>query len=456
MISQSQSDRSSVVVVGGGLAGIAAAVRLADRGLAVTLIETRKRLGGRATSFVDPATGQVLDNCQHVLMGCCTGLLDLYDRLGVADQIRWYRRLYFAGKPGVIDQLEADDLPAPLHLTQALMGFRLFSLVEKAAIARGMLAIMRLGTIGRDKLSDTTFAQWLSDHHQPQGAVDKFWSVIVISALNELPERVSAAYAVQVFQEGFLASEQAYVMGLASVPLVRLYDAAGRVIEDAGGRVLLSTGAEGFAFDGQRVTGVRLANGNVLGADQFVSAVPHDRLIKLCPEPMRQADARLQPLEQIETSPIIGIHMWFDSPQGQPLMTLPHLVLTQSPLQWVFNKGYDDQLGGQHLHGVISAAHDLVNAPADQILEMAVGEVYKTLWHRRAGSAPRLVHGRVIKEKRATFSAVPGIDRLRPGAAGRIVNLYLAGDWCDTGWPATMEGAVRSGYTAAAAVTGGG
>ena len=442
-----------MVVIGGGLAGIAAAVRLADHGVAVTLVETRKRLGGRATSFSDPSTGHVLDNCQHVLMGCCTNLIDLYRRLGVEGYISWHRRLYFTDGSGVIDTLEADDLPAPLHMTRSLMAFKSLSLSEKIAISRGMLAILRLGQAGREKLHGMTFERWLTQQHQPVSVIRKFWSVIVTSALNEQPQRVDAAYAIQVFQEGFLANENAYVMGLPTVPLVRLYDTAQRIITDAGGAVMMSAGADGFICgQDQSVASIRLSDGRELCADAFVSAVPFDRLDKLCTPAMRQADPRLQRLVEITTSPIIGIHMWFDTPSGQPIMKLPHLILTDSPLHWIFNKGDDPQLAGQHLHGVISAGYEWVGESADRIIDMAVGEVRKALSDSPVAASARLLHGRVVKEKRATFSATPGIEALRPAVQGAIQNLYLAGDWCQTGWPATMEGAVRSGYHAATAV----
>jgi zeta-carotene desaturase len=158
------------------LAGIAAAVRLAERGVGITLIETRKRLGGRATSFVDPVTEQVLDNCQHVLLGCCTCLIDLYRRLGVLDRIEWHRRLYFVDGLGRVDVLEAEDLPAPFHLTRGLMRFRSLSLREKIAISRGFLAVLRLGREGRERLRHLTFEQWLRGHDQPASVIEKFWS----------------------------------------------------------------------------------------------------------------------------------------------------------------------------------------------------------------------------------------------------------------------------------------
>jgi len=440
------------VVVGGGLAGIAAAVRLAHDGVGVTLVETRKRLGGRATSFIDPTTGHVLDNCQHVLMGCCTNLIDLYRRLGVADRIQWHRRLYFAGDHGVVDQMEADDLPAPMHMFRSLMGFRSISLAEKIAIGRGMLAILRLGRAGRQRLHDMSFGRWLADHHQPEGAIQKFWSVIVTSALNEQVDKVDAAYAVQVFQEGFLANESAYVVGLPAVPLADLYDTVSRVIEAAGGAVLRSARVEKFFFEDHRVAGLSLADGRRLDADLFVVALPYNRLAKLCSAPMCHEDLRLQRLDAFGASPIIGIHLWFESSRDRPVMSLPHLIMTRGHLQWLFNKGYDEQMGGQHLHGVISAAYGLVNTPGQEIIALAVAEIRQALGGSARAAAGKLLCGRVIKEKRATFSAGPGMDPMRPAARGQIDNLYLAGDWCQTGWPATMEGATRSGYLAAAAV----
>lgn len=440
----------TVIVIGGGLAGIAAAVRLAERGLRVTLVETRQRLGGRATSFVDPSTKQVLDNCQHVLLGCCTNLLDLYERLGVRDRIEWHRRLFFLDAAGNLDTLEADDLPAPLHMTRGLMAFRSLSLAEKVAISRGMLAMMRLGDAERDALNAISFRRWLDDHGQPEGAIEKFWGNIVISAINELPERMGANHAIQVFQEGFLANEGAYVMGLPGVPLVELYDAAEKVLRQAGGELLLSTSAEGFEYDGDRVTALRIEGDKRLAADAFVSAVPFDRLAKLCPPMMSHADTRLRSLGEFTVSPIIGIHMVFESSKARPVMLLPHLILTQSPLQWVFNKGPDAVSGGQHLHGVISAAHNLVDQPAEALTQIAVSEVRRALGGE--ATTARLLHARVVKEKRATFSARPGLDAIRPAARGKIANLFLAGDWCRTGWPATMEGATRSGYLAARAL----
>ena len=443
------------IIIGGGLAGLAAALRLADAGHGVTLVETRKRLGGRATSFLDPDTGQLLDNCQHVLMGACTNLLDLYHRLGVADRLAWHNAYHFIDAAGRRDTLHRDDLPAPLHMLVSLLGFVSLTWAEKWAILRAMAAIMQVTPATRRHLAGQSFARFLATLEPPAGAVDKFFAPIVTSACNETPDRVAASVAIHVFQQGFLQHADACAMALPAGPLLELYDKAGPRIEAAGGRVMLGAGAAGFDYHAGRVTALRLADGSTLAGEHFIAAVPHDRLARLVTDAMVADDDRLARLDQLEVSPIIGIHLFLRRDDGLPVMDLPHAALTQSPLQWIFNKSVDGQAGdaslagAEHLHGVISAAHDWVHRSADDILAMALAEVRQT---QPAARDARLIHGRVIKEKRATFSAAPGTHRLRPAATGAIANLILAGDWVDTGWPATMEGAVRSGYRAAAVV----
>ncbi len=435
----------SAVVLGGGVAGIAAAVRLAEHHVPVTLVETRKRLGGRATSHPDPQTGELIDNCQHVLLGCCTNLVDLYDRLGVGDRIAWHDRLHFFDKRGAHDVLRSSWLPAPLHLGPAMGRFRTLGGDARRAIRRAMLSAMRLGWAGRARLDETSFADWLAEQRQPAEAVERYWSVVVISACNETPERLSAATALQVFQEGFCAHRRAYAMGVPDVPLAELYDRAQSVLAERGGRVLFGTGAQALEFDGERVTGVQTTAGR-LDAAAYVSALPFDRLAKIAGPELVAADARLQTLDRFEVSPIVGIHLWFD----RVVCPHPHMIFVDSPLQWVFVHGGAGE-AGQHLHGVISAARDWVGASEPDILSMAMREMRAYL----PGLADEhRVRGKVIREKRATFSAAPGIDAVRPHAAGAVANLALAGDWTATGWPATMEGAARSGYRAAGAVLG--
>ena len=445
----------SVVVIGGGCAGIAAAVRLAGRGVPVTLVETRKRLGGRATSFNDPDTGELLDNCQHVLMSGCTNLMDLYKRLGVSKKIQWSHRLHFMSGDATrgeatLDTLLADDLPAPMHMLRPMLKFKGMSLRTKLAIMRGMVSIMQVSHASRRFLEDVSFADFLERNGQPPAAIDRFWNVVCMSACNGTVEEVAASYAVMVFQEGFMYNTAAQEMGVSSVPLAELYDPAEAAIQQSGGKVLLGTSVQGIEYEDGRVAFVRTADGQELFADAFISALPFDRLDKLATEDMKRADERLAHLDEFTVNPILGIHLKFRAAHGGPVMQLPHAILTDSPLQWIFNKGFDlseANFGAHHLHGVISAAHDWVDKPADEILKMAEAECRKHLSPDIDGAT--LEYGKVIKEKRATFVPRPGIDRIRPDAAGAIDNLFLAGDWTQTHWPATMEGAVRSGYAAA-------
>lgn len=460
---------ASVVIIGGGLAGIAAAIRLGEAGRNVTLIETRKKLGGRATSFIDPRTGERLDNCQHVLMGCCTNLIDLYDRLGVLDLIEWHRTLYWTApeRHGEYDTMQAGLPPAPLHFARSFQRMRIFTRQDKQSIARAMWKIIRLGPGGRHAWRNRTFAEFLRKTKQTPGAWHGFWNTIIISACNLPIDRVSAAHAMQVFQEGFLANKWSYTMGLAHVPLLELYDPAIDFIESRGGRIMLGTSVKSIGFDGERVTGVTTTD-EVIEAPTVISAVPFDRLDKLVSSSMRAVDGRLQNLHKLDVSPIVGVHLRFD----QEVMDLPHLVLVERmaekhegkkagvpaafTAQWLFNKGADER-GRQHIHAVISAADELMSLSEAEIVQRIVADIHRAL-PKSKGLEPS--SARSVKEKRATFAAVPGMDDHRPAAAagtvgikgGGIMNLYLAGDWCDTGWPATMEGAVRSGYAAAEAI----
>lgn len=442
-----------VVIIGGGLAGIAAAVRVVDAGGVPIVIETRKRLGGRATSFVDPRDGAVLDNCQHVLMGCCTNLLDLYDRLGVLELLEWHRTFYWTDGGGRIDRLAACRLPAPLHLSGALRRMQLLDPADRRAIRRAMWRIIRLSPSRRQQWTGRTFLEFLNDCDQTEGAIDRFWRTVIVSACNLDLDRVSAATALHVFQEGFLANRWSYTMGLSRVPLVDLYDPAAALIEQSGGQVQLGASARGIAFDGRRVTGVVTADGAVDGS-AVISTVPPDRLDKLVTDALRRADGRLQSLDAFEFSPILGIHLRYAS----AVMDRPHLTVVDHGVQWLFNKGVDAQ-GQQHIHAVISAADDWMAMDEAAIVERVTAEI-EDIIPSSVGLKP--VAARTVKEKLATFAATPDIERRRPTAApgyvglggGGVENLFLAGDWCDTGWPATMEGAVRSGYAAAAAATG--
>ncbi|MCH2134427.1 MAG: hydroxysqualene dehydroxylase HpnE [Phycisphaerales bacterium] len=441
------------VIIGGGLAGIAAALRLAEAGWCPIVLETRKKLGGRATSFPDQRSGQALDNCQHVLMGCFTALLDLYDRLGVTDQIEWHERLYWYREDGGVDLLKPGRLPAPLHTAGSFRRMKLLTRAEKAGIRRAMWKMLRGGRGLRGTWRTRTFGAFLDEMRQSSEAIRLFWDTIIISACNLPSHQVAAEHGMQVFQEAFLGSRWAGTMGLSTVPLAALYDPAEALIRESGGELRLGCSVREICLEQNRAVGVMTGDSMERG-QAVITTVPPDRLGKLLPEDVRRNDRRLSALSRFSFSPILGVHLHWPT----QVMTLPHLVLSGRPVHWIFNKGVDEH-GRQHLHCVISAADEWMPLDEQQILARVLDELKGPL-PETVGLEP--VSVRAVKEKHATFAATPEIEPDRPPAApgavgvhgGDIESLYLAGDWSATGWPATMEGAVRSGYAAAAAASG--
>src|SRR4051794_6231146 len=241
--------KQSVAIVGGGLAGLAAGCALAESGYRVQLFERRPYLGGRASSYQHPATGEVVDNCQHVLLGCCTNLIDLYGRSGVEDKVRWFKRLNFIEPGGRNSVIEIGSLPAPLHTAPTFLTSKALSLRDKIGISRAMLLL-------RGELHDDgkSFLEWLRAHGQTERAIQRFWAPVLVSALNEDLDRCSTRYAGQVFRESFLKSAEAGKMGIPAIPLSDLYSAAGEYIRTRGGEVNLRASVEGFKADNGGVT----------------------------------------------------------------------------------------------------------------------------------------------------------------------------------------------------------
>ena len=448
-------NRPHVVILGGGVAGIAAAVRLACGAdpPRVTLLEMRPRLGGRAGSAPAGQGQPLLDNCQHVVMGCCTAVLHLYKSLGVADRIAWHDRYTFVHGDGTVDRLAVGRLPAPLHLAASMLRFRGLSWRDKLAIARAVAPVRRMADAQLRAANAESFAAWLHRHRQPDRAIERFWRPAVVSACNESLERVAAGYGLKVLRDGFLASKAGARMGLPTVPLDELYGRTATLLADAGGTLRLGTTVKQIGYDAatRRVTGVTLNTGECLDADAVVAALPPEALQRVIDPAMRSDDVRLRRLDELEVSPILGLHLWVRLPEAVEQDLLPHVVLTGSPVHWFFDRGPDPSRGdgARHLHGVISAAADLLDRPNRELIELAMRELRRFV----PGYADaELIEGRVLKERRATFAALPGVDALRPSTAGAIGNLMLAGDWCDMGWPATMEGAARSGFAAAEAL----
>src|ERR1700733_7076569 len=443
----------SVIVIGGGLAGLSAAVALAEAGYRITVLEKRPFLGGRATSYVLPS-GDHVDNCQHVTLGCCTNLADFYERAGAGGKIKFYDRLIFSSPDGQHGEMHSSWLPAPLHVSPSFATFPLLNWADKRAIGSLLMSTMRSGGKPADLVvapggMRPSMLDWLRKHKQTEQGIRRFWGVVLISALDELLERTDAQYGVDVFWKAFLANRTGYRIGVPTVPLADLYDGCKDNLISRGGEVRLRATIRGLEIIDGAISGVAFESGEVLRADYCVAAVPQDVLLELLPANVTAGQPVFENLRQLKTSPITGVHFWFD----RVVMDEPFLTLVDTTTQWIFNKNVlygGDSSAGQYLQLVISASYDLVQKSRQEIIDLCLREVRAAIPAAREAT---LVKSTVIKETAATFSPEPGCDRWRPAAKSPVRGLFLAGDWTATGWPATMEGAVRSGYLAAEAVT---
>jgi len=441
-----QRDDPSVAIIGGGLAGMAAAIAATGHGLRVELFERRKQLGGRAASFRDPRIGRPIDYCQHVVMGCCTNLIDLCRRTGIDGSFERHTDLHFFGPDGErSDFVPAGWLPAPLHLLPALIRLRYLSVRERLGIARA------LSQLARDEDRGSTIGQWLRDHGQSDRVIERFWSVVLVSALSETVDRASTAAARKVFIDGFIAARVAYQLEIPKLPLSDLFDQClGEWLTQHSVTVHRSALIRQVEGDANRATGVLLADGTRRAFDFVVVAVPWHRMGALLSEPLRAALPNLSDVESIPSAAITAVHLWFD----RPITELPHAVLVGKLSQWLFNGRRQDTIRGiaepgHYYQVVISATHDLnVRDRAKTVARVCeeLAQVFPDARHAK------LLHWRTTAQPAAVFSVRPGLDRIRPTQQTPVENLTLAGDWTATGWPATMEGAVRSGYLAVEAI----
>jgi squalene-associated FAD-dependent desaturase len=429
-----------VVIIGAGLGGLAAAVALAQRGCKVTILESRGRAGGRASSFTDSASGRLVDTCQHVTMGCCTNLAHFCRTAGIAQFIQTQKCLYFITPDRRVSEFSSDRLPAPFHLARSFLKAHYLNLKEKLGIARA-LALLRM--LRGD--ADGSFLDWLTRHGQTARTVERFWGLVLTSCLNEEVERASLRYARKVFVDGFLRHRRGFEVELPSVPLGQLYgQELQHWLDEHDVRLLFNQGVAAVKGENTHVRSIELRDGTVLDADWYIAAVPFDRLLDLLPAEWVVNHSCFSNLKNLETSPITSVHLWYD----RSIMQLPHAVLVGCLGQWVFSRG-ETEPGEHYFQVVVSAARSFRGMTHEEIQRRIVAEL-ATLFP--AAESAKLLRGRVVTEHAATFSAVPYVDRWRPPQETPISNLFLAGDWTATGWPATMEGAVRSGYLAAEAL----
>lgn len=424
-----------VAIIGGGLAGLASAVALGSADYCVSLYEARPFLGGRATSYAlntgEESSSTTIDNCQHVLLRCCANLLDFYRRLGVADRIEFHREFYWIEPGGRVSVMKRGLLPAPLHFTGAFAKLRFLTISDKLSVASGLLAV-RYEYGKRQDLHRITMMDWLREKKQTTGAIERFWRQVLVSAINEELENMAAAHGLQVFYLGFLAHANAYEMGVPRVPLGELYSEKSWA-EYPNVEISERATAQEVTIENGRVKAVKVG-GNAVTADAFIFAVPFERLAPLLPG----IEINLGPFRH---SPITGIHLWFD----RPITGLPHATLLDRTIQWMFNKAE-----GRYIQLVVSASRGLTEMGRNEVIELAVRELQDFF---PIVKEAKLERAHVVKEVRATFSATPEVEAVRPLNKTSIPNLFLTGDWTKSGWPSTMEGAVRSGYLAAEAVT---
>lgn len=442
------TDRGRLVIVaGGGLAGLAAACDLADAGFRVTLVEKRPFLGGRAYSYVDRASGFEVDNGQHVFLGCCGEYIAFLKRLGVWKNAHLQRHL----RVRVIDKvwgesvLSASALPAPLHLLPSLLRFRSLSPAEKLL---AVYAFSRIRSLDRSRdpgLDHVTFEEWLRQHGQSDHAIRSLWNLIIQPTLNDHISRVSADLALLVFQEGFLRRREGANVGWAKVGLTSLLgQAARRYIEARGGEVRTGAALEGLEVEDGRVSKARLDGGEV-EAGAFVIALPPAAALSVLPGVLAR-DGFFSRLGKIGGSPIVNVHLWYD----RTVWRGDFAAFLNTPLQWAFNKSrlWGQEGDGQYIDISLSGAHEWMPVPAREMIDFFRKEMEALFPAARGAELRRAL---VVKQRDATFAPRPGIAELRPPQVTPIPNLFLAGDWTQTGWPATMESAVRSGRLVAAA-----
>ncbi|MGB9407182.1 MAG: hydroxysqualene dehydroxylase HpnE [Terracidiphilus sp.] len=440
----------TITVIGGGVAGMSAACALAEAGFRVQLVEQRGYLGGRASSYLHPGVNEVIDNCQHVLFGCCTNLLGFYRRIGVADRIHWTHEMTMIEPGGRRSRLEPFEwgplrLPAPLHGAPSFLSAKSLTFADKISLGRAMRAMMKPAA-----LIDTreSLDAWLRRHKQTEGSLNRFWRLVIASALNAELDSIAVPYAAKVIRELFLNSAEAGSMGMSTVPLSELYAGVTPFLAERGGSVLLNTPVEGAAWDEETSQWMICTRAGELISDFVILALPFEAMQKLLPRlPAEEDTEKLsRQIERHEHWPLCSVHLWFD----REITGLEHAVLLDREIHWMYNQSkLQTGRGGHYIELVVSATRAFAALPREAAIQQALRELAE--FFPRAGEA-RLLKAALVKEMRATFGVSPGIDSARPAAISPWPNLFLAGDWTATGWPSTMESAARSGHLAAEAL----
>jgi len=435
-----------VVIIGGGFSGLAAGVSLSEAGFSVTVLERRNHLGGRAYSFVDSKTGDVVDNGQHLFMACYHQTIAFLEKIGCGDRLRFQPSPHvgFLDREHGFTPFDCPPLPAPLHALFGLAKMKGLTLGDKLRtlkLAKGL----RPGVNGH---SGKTVSEWLKSLGQSERIRTRFWNPMAVATLNEDPDIASAKMMKRVLELAFGGSRSDSAIGMARVGLSELYvDGARDFIESRGGTVQTNADVRRLLIEGNRVTGYALKSGATGASDFLISAVPPEPFFQMLPPEHRTGE--FTGAGQLRSSPIVSMNLWFD----RPVIDHEFVGLLGTNVQWLFNKDLILSGGNRsnHVALVISAARGYTDWTKTQLIEMALDELRSVLPRSKDAA---VVHSRVIKERSATLSHTLASDHLRPKARTRLANLFLAGDWTDTGLPATIESAVVSGNLAAELVIG--
>ena len=438
-------NRRRAVVVGGGLAGLAAGVRLSAAGWKTLLLERRPFLGGRAYSFEDRETGVEVDNGQHVFVGACNEYQEFLRNIGAQDNVRIPNRLDApVMRNGKVSRLKANALPGFLANTQALLSYGHLSPAAKARLFYGLARIRFVKRKPGGSLEDETFDSLLRRNMQNDETIENFWNLITLPALNDDIRDVNADMGVMLFQTALMGAPHNAAIGY---PVVGLSSLAGTAASDfihaAGGEVRCGVGVNDIGFEGGRMQ-VRTSAGETIQADACVVALMPDKMLDVLPDSNRK-DPFFSQARMVQTAPIVGVHIWYDRPITDDIF----VAAIDTPVQWVFNvtgmRESQEEDGGQHVVISLSGAWKWRDTPKAELRELFLSEMARLFPVAGAAKVKRFL---VVKMLDATFRVVPGSGRYRLPQKTPVPGFFLAGDWTDTGWPSTMEGAVRSGNIA--------
>ncbi|MEK9139168.1 MAG: hydroxysqualene dehydroxylase HpnE [Bacteroidota bacterium] len=432
-----------VVIVGGGLSGLAAGVDLVSRGIRVTILEQKPALGGRAFSFKDSVTGDTIDNGQHVLIAGYERTMRFLEKIGTREMLRVQRApsLLFHHPQRGFQEFRLPLLPTPFNLLVGILRCHLFSFLDRLRLLRAGLSLRSVDEVKEKSLATMTILEWLKSAGQSDEVIRSLWEPLAVSMMNERIHKASAHVFVQALRKAFLGGSRNAALAIPTVGLSELYvDGARRFITLRGGELRLNADAIEVMADDEHATGVRLRDGTSVAGDAVILTIPPNKLLPLLPSRLIE---QFSYLDSFEFTPIVSVHMWFT----EEFMQHEFVGLIGRRVQWLFNKRkINDETGkGAHVSAVISGANEFVGMTKEELVNIAVEDI-RSLYD---GLQEEPRHAVVVREKSATYSSSPGIEAQRPSSRTGITNLFLAGDWVATGYPATIEGAIVSAERAA-------